>query len=66
LKLQFIILAKRIKCTSAIKAEPQKNIRKIEGVHYGCIKNAGMRDQKIKKIDISRNFQHIQMKIITG
>jgi hypothetical protein len=30
------------------------------------MKNATMRDQKIKKTDHSRNIQHIQMKIITG
>ncbi|MDR2438982.1 MAG: hypothetical protein LBE12_06405 [Planctomycetaceae bacterium] len=66
LKLQFIILAKRIKGTSTIKAEPQKNIRKIKGFHNGCMKNATMRDPKIKKTDHSRNFQQIQMKILTG
>jgi hypothetical protein len=41
------ILTKRIKGTSTIKAEPQKNIRKIKGIYSLCMKNAEMRNQKI-------------------
>jgi hypothetical protein len=43
--------------TSTIKAEPQKNIRKIESVYYDSMKNAETSSRKNQKIGQSRNFQ---------
>ncbi|MDR2346586.1 MAG: hypothetical protein LBE18_11010 [Planctomycetaceae bacterium] len=49
---EITILAKRIKCVSAIEAEVQKNIRKIkEGFYDSYMKNAAMRNSKMKKFD---------------